>query len=546
VYWHLIQALAGVFLVLLVASYPMVRRRVFVPVAALQHQTQSVATDLDHMATIARQIARGDLKRSFTATAIPLGSAAGDEVGQLSRLHDAMIGRVQETGAAIAAMTAELSEANEALKNENAERRRAETKAADAQRRIHEAHAELLATLDVVPAALVIMNPDRSIRLQNKAAVYLLGTAPGTPQARRQYFEGFSVHDRAGRVVSLDELPPVRALAGDVIVGDELEVERPDGRKTAILVSAAPMRDEQGQVAGAVSGFQDISRLRELDRLKDEFVAIVSHEMRTPLTAILGALQLLVAEDAVPDPENRELLAVGLRSCERLVRIVNDMLDISKMEAGRLHLRLASLDVGALVQQAVEGVETLASEAGVTVVRDVDAGLPAAEGDRDRLTQALVNLLSNAIKFAPRGSAVTVSARDAGAAVEMSVTDRGPGIAPSDFGRLFKKFQQLDGSGTRRVGGTGLGLSITKAIVEEHGGTIKVDSIVGQGATFTFTIPRESVTPLAFLNERRTQVSLGFVPGRFFTPVDPKDLGEAVATVLLDPGQEYAINELGG
>jgi signal transduction histidine kinase/CheY-like chemotaxis protein len=493
IYWRLIQALAGVFLVLLVLSYPMVRRRVFMPVSALQQQTESVATDLDHMATVAKQIARGDLEQSFSATATPLGSVAHDEVGELSRLHDAMIGRLQETGAAIATMTAEMTEANKALKNENAERRRAEMEAAEAQRRIRGAHAELLATLDVVPAALVIMNPDRSIRLQNKAAEHLLGTAPGSPQERRQYFERFSVRDRAGRPVALDDLAPVRALSGVEVVGEELEVARPDGRKATILVGAAPVRDEQGQITGAVSGFQDISRLRELDRIKDEFVAIVSHELRTPLTAILGSLQLLVAEDAVTDPDNRELLTVGLKSCERLVRIVNDMLDISKMEAGRLDLRRASLDVGALVQQAAEGVDAVAKEAGVMVVRNVDAGLAAVDGDRDRLTQALVNLLSNAIKFAPRGSAVTVSARDGGDVVELSVTDCGPGIAPADIGRLFQKFEQLDSSGTRRVGGTGLGLTITKAIVEEHGGAIRVDSTVGQGTTFTFTVPRQPV-----------------------------------------------------
>lgn len=496
-YWRLIQLFAGVFLVLLVLSYPMVRSRVFVPVAALQRQTGKVAADLDRVASVARRIAGGDLGQSFTAIATPLGSATRDEVGDLTRLHDAMINRLQDTGAAIANITGELSEANEALTKENAERRRAETEAADAQRRIREQHAELLATLDVVPAALVIMNPDSSIRLQNKAAEHLLGAPPETREARCRYFERFTVRDRAGRLVPLDEIAPMRALSGAEVVGEELEVERPDGRRTDILVGAAPLRGDRGEITGVVAGFQDISRLKELDRIKDEFVAIVSHEMRTPLTAILGALQLLVAENAVPEAENRELLEVALKSCQRLVRIVNDMLDLSKMEAGRMHFRLVPLDVEPLVRLAAEGVEAIAREAGIAVVCEVDAEVAIVQGDRDRLTQALVNLLSNAIKFAPSGSVVTLAARNVPAGVEMSVTDRGPGIAPNDIPRLFHKFQQLDSPGTRRVGGTGLGLSITKGIVEEHGGTIAVDSTVGVGTTFTITLPRQGVAPLA-------------------------------------------------
>ena len=364
-----------------------------------------------------------------------------------------------------------------------------------AQQRIRAAHAELLAVINTVPAALVIMNPDGSIRLQNRAAEHLLGKAPDTPKDRKKYWQTFSVRDAGHKPMRLRDIPPVRALSGVEIIGEEIDVQSANGRHTVILVGAAPLRDGQGLITGAVAGFQDITRLRELDRMKDEFVAIVSHELRTPLTAIRGSLQLLLADSTVTDLDSRQLLNVALKSCERLVRIINDMLDISKIEAGRLRLRRAVLPVDPLVGQAVDGMRTLASQAGVELSVDLEAGLPAIDGDADRVTQALVNLLSNAVKFAPRGSIVTVSVRATPDVVAFSVTNTGPRIAPDDIGRLFEKFQQLDDAGTRRAGGTGLGLSITKAIVEQHGGAISVESGTDRGTTFTFTIPRARSSP---------------------------------------------------
>jgi PAS domain S-box-containing protein len=353
------------------------------------------------------------------------------------------------------------------------------------------AHQELLAIINAVPAALVIMNRDGSVRLQNNAAEYLLGKAPQTEAERTAYWQRFVSRDRSGRPLPVRDLAPVRALAGAEILGEEMEVQRPDGRRATILVSAAPLRDDQGEITGVAAGFQDITRLRELDRMKDEFVSVVSHELRTPLTAIRGSLQLLLADNrAVPDADDRQLLQVALKSCERLVRIINDILDVAKIEAGKLRLQLTAVGVREIIDTAIADVQPIATSAGVRVQANVAPSVPAMHADADRIMQALVNLLSNAIKFAPSGTEVTVAAHEDDGFVVITVEDRGQGISEEDAGRLFQKFQQLDGSVRRRVGGTGLGLAITKAIVEEHGGSIAVDSVVGQRTMFQLKVPR--------------------------------------------------------
>jgi PAS domain S-box-containing protein len=347
-----------------------------------------------------------------------------------------------------------------------------------------------------VPAALVIMDPDGSVRLQNRAAEQLLGKTPVTEGERKAYWHSFTLRDGSGKPVRIRDAAPVRALAGHEILGEELEVDSPNGRTATILVSAAPLRDEAGNVTGVAAGFQDITRLRELDRIKNEFVSVVSHELRTPLTAIRGSLQLLLVDErSVPDPGDRELMEVALRSCERLVRIVNDILDVSKIEAGKFRLRKKATAVADLVQHSTSVVQRLATEADVHFTTDIPAAVPPVLADPDRLTQALVNLLSNAIKFAPPHSAVAIAAREDGTMVEIAVSDRGAGIAPADVSRLFQKFEQLDRSETRRAGGTGLGLTITKGIIEEHGGTISVASTPGSGTTFRLRVPR-AATPV--------------------------------------------------
>jgi two-component system sensor kinase FixL len=271
----------------------------------------------------------------------------------------------------------------------------------------------------------------------------------------------------------------------------EWDGQRKNGDVFPLELSFFEFHDGGGRhFAGNV---RDISERREVDRLKNEFVAIVSHELRTPLTSIKGSLQLLRPEgEPGADAEHDQLVRVALNNTERLIRIVNDMLDVAKIEAGRLTLTLRRCQVAELVGAAIANVEAIACESSVAVETVIASGLPPVQADADRMVQALVNLLSNALKFAPAGSTVTVTAGPGSdGAVQIAVADRGAGIPADKIPLLFEKFQQLDGFGSRKLRGTGLGLTITKALVEQHHGHISVASEPGRGTTFTITLPAD-------------------------------------------------------
>ena len=192
----------------------------------------------------------------------------------------------------------------------------------------------------------------------------------------------------------------------------------------------------------------------------------------------------------VADPDHTTLMNVALSNTDRLVRIINDILDISKIEAGKLELNAKPHAVAEVVKLSVQNVQHLAQSASLTVSTAIETDVPAIHVDLDRTIQVVVNLLSNALKFAPPKSEITLAARREGDAfVAISVTDRGRGIPPDKVSLLFQKFQQLDDANTRKVRGTGLGLAIVKALVEKQGGHVRVESAVGRGSTFTVTVP---------------------------------------------------------
>jgi PAS domain S-box-containing protein len=425
---------------------------------------------LKAIATSARQISGGNFD-------VSLPRESRDEIGDLVRAFREMITAVQRRQ----------REVTEALAREREQSEISAALRAKAERE----HRRLQATVDTVPVALVIVDAETGrIALQNRAAGALIGREPDDHAAREAFWRAFSVTTRDGAPLDVRAWGAGRVLQGQTIVGEELVVRHPDGREIPILVSAAPLREDNGRISGGVAAFQDITSLYEVDRLKSEFVSIVSHELRTPLTSIKGALQLLIDGRLASDPDHAMLLTVALSNTERLVRIINDILDISKIEAGKLELNARPHAVDEVVKQSLQNVEPIAHGALVSLKADIEPGVPAVHVDLDRVIQVVVNLLSNALKVAPPRSEVTLSARRAADGfVALSVTDRGRGIAPDKIGLLFQKFQQLDGANTRKARGTGLGLAIVKALVEMQGGKVSVESAVGRGSTFTVTVP---------------------------------------------------------
>jgi PAS domain S-box-containing protein len=276
------------------------------------------------------------------------------------------------------------------------------------------------------------------------------------------------------------------------ILGQRVErvLHRRDGGEVAIEMTSGLARTPEGSFFCIFA--HDISDRKQVERMKNEFVSTVSHELRTPLTAISASLALLadgMAGELPPDAHG--LVGIANASSERLVRLIGDVLDLQKMDAGRVALARQVQPLLPIAEGAVAAMASLAAQAGVTLVCEAGPGTErlCADVDRDRIAQVLANLLSNALKFSAPGTTVVTRLEDGGDCARLSVADQGEGI-PDDFReRVFQRFAQADGSNARRSGGTGLGLSICKTIVEEHGGTIRFDSVVGSGTTFMVALP---------------------------------------------------------
>lgn len=235
------------------------------------------------------------------------------------------------------------------------------------------------------------------------------------------------------------------------------------------------------------------SRLTELDRMKDVFLSMVTHELRTPLTVMNGLAETLEAGVYGPlTPEQSDRVRQITEQGERLRQLVNDLLDLSKMEAGMMRLRREPLDPRTLAEAVIAQLSSVAERAGVALVNRVRHDLPEVFCDGQRVEQVLANLVGNALKFTPHGGSITLSAETADDAVIFQVADTGCGISPEDRARIFDKFVQLHPDKDDRTKGTGLGLAIVKHLVELHGGSVSVESEVGRGSRFHFSLPTAS------------------------------------------------------
>jgi len=274
------------------------------------------------------------------------------------------------------------------------------------------------------------------------------------------------------------------------MVGQEITIGQ--GPPRVLMANVAPVRDDPGQLLGAVVVLRDISRLKELERAKSQFVRMVSHELRAPLGAIHGYLDLVLSSSLASEHTNEAAMLSRARDrAEALLSLVDDLLNLSALEAGAVARHLEPLALGTLVEECWELLRIKAEERKVTMTQCVEPNLPAVIADREEMLRVLTNVLSNAIKYNRYGGAITVSLRREGPYVRLEVADTGIGIPKAAQEHLFDEFYRVKSRETREITGTGLGLSIVKRTVEAYGGRVEVVSEPGVGSTFSVIIPAQ-------------------------------------------------------
>jgi two-component system phosphate regulon sensor histidine kinase PhoR len=388
------------------------------------------------MQAIARRMSEGDF-----AVHVPVRSP--DEIGALGRALNVMAGRLR-----------------------------------DKIRDLEQEQAKATAILDGMVEGVIAVDGHNQIALMNERVRAIFALGPG-PVAGRSFLE----------VIRNADLHEVlrQTRTGDAVTRRELRLSTPVERRLQVnAVRLALGRDE----VGVVMVLHDVTELRRLEQVRTEFMANVSHEVRTPLTAILGYLETLLA-GALEEPEHaRKFLEIVHRHTERLGRLLSDLTDLSNIELGKVSLRLQPTSLSETVDSVLIIIGPKAEVGEVLLKSDVPRDLPLVRADHDRLAQILINLVDNAVKYTPRGGRVTVHARrDGPDMLAVAVVDTGVGIPRADLPRVTERFYRVDRARSRELGGTGLGLAIVKHLVLAHGGELAIESEFGQGTTVSFTLP---------------------------------------------------------
>ena len=363
---------------------------------------------------------------------------------------------------------------------------RVERFAADDHRHELDEERELLKlTVENVSGGVAVVDGDLRLMLWNRAFVDLFGYTPAMVEGVGDARKLIRLTAVRGELGPGDPDAIVAAFVNSIRSTDSrrLEIQRRNGRILDI-------RRESLRGGRFIMTARDVTQERQIARLKDELVSTVSHELRTPLTAISGALGLMAGRAAGELPDRaRRLVAIGAKNADRLVHLVNDLLDMDKLQSGKLVFHFGKGELGPLLAEAIEQIEPFAQRFGVDILLTQPDEPIIATFDPRRLCQVMTNLLSNACKFSPAGSAVRVALEREGTMARISVADEGPGISPEFRARLFKRFEQEDGAHQQGHTGTGLGLAISKGIVDAHGGAIRLDPSAGRGSTFLVELP---------------------------------------------------------
>ncbi|WP_422394192.1 sensor histidine kinase [Nostoc flagelliforme] len=339
--------------------------------------------------------------------------------------------------------------------------------------------------LDIADDAIISINGFQNITLFNQGAEKIFGYSAqevigkGLDLLLPQRF--FQMHRQ--HVVDFGQSPNVARRMGE---RREIYGRRKDGAEFPAEASISKI--DMGEEIFYTVILRDITERKQIERMKDEFVSVVSHELRTPLTSIYGSLGMLASGLLPTDSEQaKRLLQIATDSSERLVRLINDILDIERIESGKAKMEPEICNILDLITQAVNVMQPLADKAEIKL--SISALSIQVLADCDRIVQTLTNLLSNAIKFSSAGSAVWLGAQQQGNEVLLTVKDTGRGIPTEKLESIFERFQQVDSSDSRNHDGTGLGLAICKSIMQQHGGRIWAESTLGEGSTFYVTLP---------------------------------------------------------
>jgi PAS domain S-box-containing protein len=340
--------------------------------------------------------------------------------------------------------------------------------------------------LELVPYGIVTIDRDMVIQTFNQAAEALTGYA-ASYAVGKAYQEVIDIDPESG----VDPAPAVLTSVEESSNSARLKLLDAGGKRVPVRYTVAALTDADDELIGAIIVFQDISDIVAAERTKNEFISMVSHELRTPLTSIRGFITAILDGRAGEINEKQaRFLSIGREQSDRLLDLINDLLDLTSLRSDDLELDMGRVSVSTLVHQATEGIEPLAEEKDLSLEIAIPGEIPHLWADEQKVYQVLQNLLANAVKFTPDGGEITLTAEMADSdAVRFCVSDTGVGIAPEDQERIFDPFYQVENVQTRKVGGTGLGLPIVKRIVEAHGGEIEIESELGVGSTFRVTLP---------------------------------------------------------
>jgi NtrC-family two-component system sensor histidine kinase KinB len=338
-----------------------------------------------------------------------------------------------------------------------------------AYRRLEESRQRLAVTLESLSDGIITVDERGTVTDANPAARRLLPWAETGAPVR----ELLSGQIQARRLE--------RLLAGR----EQEEIHIGEG-ESVLAVTASRLGAEEG---GTVLSVRDISERARLERMKDEFVLTASHELRSPLTSVQGFAELLMLEREKLSPKQAETVEIILNNTRHLVRLLNDLLDLARSDAGRLSINPAPTDMGPLVEDVARTIRAQTEAKDQRLEVEIEPDLPRVNAEPDRIRQVLVNLVTNAHEYCPEGASISVTARRVGDEVEIAVGDDGPGIPKPQADHIFDRFTRGDAGLTQRVGGTGLGLAISKSLVELHGGAIGVSSTPGEGSTFRIVLP---------------------------------------------------------